>query len=407
MQVSTRLKDINGGGSDGWELFNRSRAMIAAGTPVIELTQGEHDIPTDPSILHAMHDAALAGYTGYAAITGIPALRDAVAARITARTGVPTARENVMIHPGGQAGLFATHFAVLNPGDRAVFIDPYYATYPGTIRGAGGVPVPLQTRAQDGFLPQISALDAAAKGAKSLLINSPNNPTGVIYHRNTLDGIAQVCRDHDLWLISDEVYDTQVWTGTHLSPRSLPDMADRTLVIGSMSKSHAMTGSRVGWVCGPPDMIAHLGNLATNTTYGVPGYIQQAALFGLQAGPALETKVSAPYRRRRDLTLAALAGQNILKAVQPEGAMYIMLNVQATGLDGETFANALLDAEHIAVMPGASFGQAARGHIRIAMTTDDAAYVDALKRIVRFAQHSLDALEGSEPRADHTSPPIL
>lgn len=386
MKVSTRLANINGGGSDGWELFERARAMIAAGTPVIELTQGEHDIPTDPVILDAMHAAARGGNTGYAPITGLPALRDAVATRIETRTGVPTTRDNIMIQPGGQAGLYATHLAALNIGDRALHIDPFYATYPGTIRAVGGVPVAVAAKPEHGFMPQAGDIAAKSDGAKSLLINAPNNPTGVIYDRATWDGIAQVCQDHDLWLISDEVYDTQVWQGTHLSPRALPGMAARTMVIGSMSKSHAMTGSRIGWVCTTPDMVAHLADLATNTTYGVPGYIQEAALFGLNAGAALEEKVAAPFRRRRDLTLQALAGQNVLKAVPPDGAMYVMIDVRATGLTGEAFGNALLDQEHIAVMPGESFGAAGAGHIRIAMTTDDAAYVDALHRITAFAQ---------------------
>lgn len=386
MKVSQRLADINGGGSDGWELFERSREMIAAGTDVIELTQGEHDIPTDPVILNAMHAAAIDGDTGYAPISGLPALRDAVAARIAERTGVPTTRDNIMIQPGGQAGLYATHLAALNAGDSALHIDPYYATYPGTIRGVGGVPVAVAAKPEHGFMPQAADIAAKAGGAKSLLVNSPNNPTGVIYDDETWDGIARVSQDHDLWLISDEVYDTQVWQGSHLSPRALPDMAARTMVIGSMSKSHAMTGSRIGWVCTTPDMVAHLADLATNTTYGVPGYIQQAALFGLNAGTALEEKIAAPFRRRRELTLNALAGQNILRPVQPDGAMYIMLDVRTTGMSGEEFGNALLDEEHIAVMPGESFGSAGAGHIRIAMTTADDAYVDALHRITAFAQ---------------------
>lgn len=386
MQVSTRLQTINGGGDDGWGLFNRSRAMIADGIPVIELTQGEHDIPTDPSILSAMHAAAMEGHTGYAPIMGDPVLRDFVAVRIAERTGVPTTRDNIMIQPGGQAGLYATHLAALDTGDTGLFIDPHYATYPGTIRGVGGVPQAVEAQASNGFVPQAADIAAVAMGAKSLLINTPNNPTGVVYGEDTLKEIATVCRDNDLWLISDEVYDTQVWTGRHLSPRALHGMSDRTLVIGSMSKSHAMTGSRIGWVCGPEEMIASLGDLATNTTYGVPGYIQKAALFGLEAGTALEEKVAAPFRRRREITFDALKDQNILRPVQPDGAMYVMLDVRATGLSGEAFGFALLDAEKIAVMPGESFGQAAAGHIRIAMTAEDAAYADALRRIIAFAQ---------------------
>ncbi|MEJ6398752.1 pyridoxal phosphate-dependent aminotransferase [Yoonia sp. 208BN28-4] len=386
MKASHRISHITGGGSDGWGLFYRARQMVAAGLPVTELTIGEHDIRTHPSILDAMDQAAQGGHTGYASVPGTHALRQAVADRIAKRTGVATTPDNIMITPGGQAALFASHHAVCDEGDRALFIDPYYATYPGTIRGVGAVPVPIAATPDHGFQPQAADVAAQADGAKSLLINTPNNPTGVIYTCDTLDGIAEVCRTHDLWLISDEVYDTQVWSGTHLSPRALPDMADRTLVVGSMSKSHAMTGSRVGWVCGPPDMIAHLTNLATHTTYGVPGFIQDAATFALNAGQALEDEVGAPFARRRHLTLKALEGQNAVLAVPVDGAMYAMLDIRATGQSGESFAEALLDAENIAVMPGESFGKAAAGHVRVAMTVADDAYTAAIQRIVAFAQ---------------------
>lgn len=389
MKVSNRLGRINGDGDDGWGLFYKSRQMISDGIKVTELTIGEHDIRTDPSILAAMNTSAVGGHTGYAMIPGTDALRDAVAARIAQRTGVPTTRANVMITPGGQSALFATHLAALDHGDTALYIDPNYATYPGTIRGVGGVPVSIQATPANAFQPQVAEIAAKAPGAKSLLINTPNNPTGVVYSRATLEGIAQVCIDHDLWLISDEVYDTQVWAGDHLSPRALPGMAERTMVVGSMSKSHAMTGSRVGWVCASETMISHLIDLATNTTYGVPGFIQDAALFALNAGAALEDDIAAPFRRRRDLTLDALAGQNVVRAVPAQGAMYVMLDIRASGMSSADFANDLLEQERIAVMPGESFGKAAAGHVRVAMTIDDAAYVNAIKRLIAFAQSQI------------------
>jgi arginine:pyruvate transaminase len=386
MQASTRISGILGGGSDGWEVFLRARQMIAEGTPVTELTIGEHDIRTAAPILQDMHRAAMAGHTGYAAVPGIDALRNAIAARVTAKTGVPTGRDNVMITPGGQSALFAAHMAVIDPGDKALYIDPYYATYPGTLRGASAVPVTVKAHADAAFQPRAVDIAAAAQGAKSLLVNSPNNPTGVIYDRETLEEIAKVCRDHDLWLISDEVYDTQIWEGTHISPRALDGMAERTLVVGSMSKSHAMTGSRVGWVVGPEDIIAHLINLATHTTYGVPGYIQDAALFALEQGEDFEAEIAEPFRRRRALAQNVLAAQNVVGTVPNGGAMYMMLDVSATGLSGEGFANALLDAHHIAVMPGESFGTAAKGHVRVAMTIEDSAFEQALKTLCAFAE---------------------
>ena len=148
MQASRRITELLGGGSDGWDVFNKARGMIASGVDVTELTIGEHDIRTAAPILQEMHRAALDGHTGYASIPGVAALRDAVAARTTALTGVPTARENVMITPGGQAALFAAHIAACDPGDRALYIDPYYATYPGTLRGASADPVRLGRRLQ-------------------------------------------------------------------------------------------------------------------------------------------------------------------------------------------------------------------------------------------------------------------
>jgi len=267
---------------------------------------------------------------------------------------------------------------------------------PGEKRGSGPearprpgpATEPVPARPEDGFQPRaedIEAKLAANPGARTLMINSPNNPTGAVYSPETLAGIAEVCRAHDLWLISDEVYDAQIWEGAHLSPRALPGMADRTLVVGSMSKSHAMTGSRVGWVIGPEAAIEALIQLSTHTTYGVPGYIQDAAAYALAQGPEVEAEVGAPFARRRAITLDLLAGQQVVRAVPPEGAVYVMLDIRATGLSGEAFAGALLDAEGIAVMPGESFGAAAAGHVRVAMTVGDAAYADALTRLLAFA----------------------
>ena len=386
MKLSHRITHLTPGGSDGWEVFYKARALKDAGAAITELTIGEHDIRTHPSILDAMHVSAKGGHTGYAAVPGSQALREAVASRIQNRTGFPTGPENILVTPGGQAALFAAHTAVCDEGDTALYIDPYYATYPGTIRGIGAVPLAIPAYPENGFQPRASDIEKHAKGATSLLINTPNNPTGAVYTGDTLYAIAQACIANDLWLISDEVYDTQVWDGAHLSPRALPDMAKRTLVVGSMSKSHAMTGSRVGWVCGPADVIEHLINLSTHTTYGVPGYIQDAAQFALNEGPPLEDEVSAPFARRRRITEALLAKQNIVKGSPISGAMYAMLDIRATGLSGQDFANALLDTHQIATMPGESFGTAAAGHIRVAMTIDDDAYTNALQTLLDFAK---------------------
>ena len=386
MKLSNRITTLNGGGSNGWEIFEKARDMIAAGEPVTMLTIGEHDIGTSREILEAMHEAALGGHTGYAAIPGTPALRETVAKRVEARTGVPTTSKNVLIVPGGQSGLFASHFAAVNPGDRALHIDPYYATYPGTLRAVGAEPVAVPARAENGFQPTYEDIAAKAQGATSLLINSPNNPTGAVYSPETLAAIAKACQDFDLWLISDEVYETQVWDGDHISPRSLPGMEERTIVVNSLSKSHAMTGSRIGWIVAPEVVISELTELVTNTTYGVTGFVQDAAQFALTQGDSVEKAVAAPFLRRRGIVQNLVENQNVAQLVPAQGAMYVMLDIRATGMSGKDFANGLLDEELIAVMPGESFGQAAAGHLRIALTVDDDRLEDAIVRLLAFAK---------------------
>ncbi|WGI20894.1 pyridoxal phosphate-dependent aminotransferase [Amylibacter sp. IMCC11727] len=389
MKLSNRIQSITGDGSDGWDILYRSRDMIDAGIPVLELTIGEHDNRTDPSIIDEMYRSAKAGNTGYAAVPGNTDLREAIAARVQAQSGVPTTKDNVIVTTGGQAALFAAHLALLDHGDTGLFMDPYYATYPGGIRSIGSKSLAVPTHSDHNFQPQRADLEPLAKSAKSLLINSPNNPTGVIYSRETLEMICDVCLTNDVVLVSDEVYDTQVWEGEHISPRSLPNMADNCFVIGSMSKSHAMTGWRVGWIIGPKDAIDRILDLSTINTYGVPGFIQDAATFALTNGTELETEVANVFRNRLLMAREILKDETDIRLIPAQGAMYLMLDIRATGLSGDDFADQLLTQEHIAVMPGESFGASAAGHIRVAMTIPDDDFKTALTRLIAFAKSKI------------------
>lgn len=385
MRPSLRVSRVAGDNADAWELYDRAAAMIAAGEDLAMLTIGDHDWTTAAPIIDAMEASARGGHTGYAAMAGTPALRRAIAARMQAETGVPSGSENVIVTAGGQAALFAGFMAVLDPGDRAVILAPYYATYPDTVRAASGVLTVLDTRSENGFEPTREALEAACAGARALLVNTPHNPTGAVYSEATLQAMAEVARAQDLWVISDEVYAAQVHEGRHVSLRALPGMAERTLVVGSFSKSHAMTGFRIGWLAGPEGIMARVGELAMATTYGVPGFIQDAALFALAEGEAIEAATTALYARRRRVALAALVGAKGLRVLPPRGGMYVFLDIRATGLSGKAFALRLLAEERIAVMPGESFGQAAAGHVRVALTLEDDRLADALRRLAGFA----------------------
>ncbi|SFI41752.1 pyridoxal phosphate-dependent aminotransferase [Albimonas pacifica] len=386
MQPSSRIRAILGGGASGWEVVHRARKMQRQGVRIIDLTVGQHEDPTPAPILEAMHASAMGGNTRYSDVAGSSELRAAIAERAAARTGAPAGPENVVVTAGGQAALLHAFMATLDAGDAAVMIDPYYVTYPGTIRATGGVPRITPARAEAGFQPDLDALEAACAGARVLLVNSPNNPAGAIYSDETLDGVAEICRRHDLWLISDEVYDGMAWDQPHRSPRALPGMAERTVVIGSLSKSHGMTGSRIGWTLAPEEISALIATYALNATYGIPGFIQDAGLWALREGEAIEADLAGTFHRRRDIAMRALAGRQAVRLSPPQGAMYVMVDVRATGLSGRDFAERLLEEAHIAVMPGESFGASAAGHLRIALTVADADLATALTRIADLAE---------------------
>ena len=384
-QLSERVISITGLDGDGWEIFNLAREMKISGAEIIELTIGEHDDTTHSIILNAMYKSAREGNTGYASVPGTKSLRQAVANRVQKRTGIHTTSNNVIITPGGQAGLFAAHVALANQGDTGLIIDPFYATYPTTLRSAGLNLRIVKTIPEDNFIPSMDELTKNAKGAKTLLINSPNNPTGTVYDQATLLEISKVAIDNDLWVISDEVYDTQIWVGKHISIRSLPNMENRTTVIGSMSKSHAMTGSRLGWVVAPEYVVEKLSDLACNTNYGVPGFIQDAGLYALTQMPDIEKIVAEPFNRRRKIAQKIVKEYPDIKVHPSLGGMYLMIDIRATGLNGVEFSKALLNSRSIAVMPGESFGNSSAGHIRVAMTISDDKFEYATRSICSFA----------------------
>ncbi len=386
MKLSRRIENINAGGSDGWEIYYKARQLVADGVPVLDLTIGDHDFRTAAPIIDAMNRSARRGNTGYSPVPGSPALRRAIAARIEQRTGVETSPDNVLVTAGGQAALFAAHLAVLETGKTGLYCDPYYATFPGTIRATGATAVAMPTHSRNGFVPTAEDLCRCIDDTvRSLLINSPNNPSGALYGREALVEIGKVCKESNLWLISDEVYESQVWSGTHVSPRSISGLADRTLVIGSLSKSHAMTGFRCGWIAGPEAVISRIADLATVSTYGVAGFVQDAALQAIVQGDEIEARVADIYRRRLEVAMNCLSGANSVRVVPPKGAMYVLLDVSPTGITGIEFAHRLLEARHIAVMPGESFGNATAGHVRVALTTGSTRLSEALNNLVDFA----------------------
>jgi arginine:pyruvate transaminase len=380
---SSRLSNIIPSGKDGWEVHFAAMNRKEAGEPIVMLSVGDHDFDTPAETVEACVTAVRAGHHHYTQLPGIPALRKAMARVSTQCTGIETAPDQVIAAPGGQAALYAAVQGTVDRGEHAVVVAPYYATYPGTFRAAEADFTVVETRAADGFQPDAAAVEKAVrKSTRAILVNTPNNPTGAVYTRGALEGLADICRRHDLWLLSDEVY----WTlggGEHLSPRALPGMEERTLVVNSMSKSHGMTGWRLGWLTGPADFIARLVGLNLVTTYGLPDFVSRAAVEALDQGYGVK-EIATRYAARRSVFLEAVHGMNDVTVRGSEGGMYVMLDISAVESDDEKFAWALLDAEKVAVMPGSSFGEAAAGHIRISLCQPENVLQDAAQRLRRF-----------------------
>lgn len=383
---SSRITGIIPTGKDGWEVHFAAMTRRQAGEEIIMLSVGDHDFDTPSETVEACVRAVRAGFHHYTQLPGIPRLRQAMADMSTRSAGIPTTRDEVIATPGGQAALYAAVQAVLDPGGHAIVVAPYYATYPGTFRAAGAGFTVVETRAEDGFQPNIAAIEKAVEpNTRAILINTPNNPTGAVYTRNSLEGIAEICIRHDLWLLSDEVY----WTlgdGDHISPRALPGMAERTLVLNSMSKSHGMTGWRIGWVTGPASLIRQLISLNLVTTYGLTDFVSHAAAEALENGYGVK-EIAERYAARRTVFLDAVRGMNDVTVRGSAGGMYVMLDIRAVEPDCEKFAWAFLEKEKVSVMPGASFGDAAKGHVRISLCQPEDILREAAERLRRFVSN--------------------
>lgn len=394
-QPSSRITGIVPSGKDGWELHFAAHTRKQAGEDILMLSVGDHDFDTPEATVEACVNAVRSGHHHYIELPGLPRLRKGMARLSSECTGVETSPEEIIVTVGGQGALYAAFQGILDPGSHAIIVSPYYATYPGTIRAAGGTCTEIEAKAETGFEPDIAALEAAVRPeTRAILINSPNNPTGAMYSRDTMEAIAEICRSHDLWLISDEVYWTIRAGVEHVSPRALPGMKERTLVINSLSKSHGMTGWRIGWLTGPAAFIKLLTSLNLVATYGLQDFVSRAAIAAVEDGHGVK-EIAERYTHRRKIFLDAIHGINGITVRGSEGGMYIMLDISAIEPDCEAFAWDLLDAEKVAVMPGTSFGNAAEGHVRISLTQQDDVLKEAAERIGRFARARALAAAGA------------
>ncbi|WP_407121382.1 pyridoxal phosphate-dependent aminotransferase [Bradyrhizobium sp. STM 3561] len=359
----------------------------ARGERIILMTVGNTDFPSPEPAIAAVHDRLAAGRTHYSPSAGGRPIREAIARRHTRNTGQAIDADQVVVTIGAQNALLTAALCIVESGDQVLVPEPMYATYPGTIAAAGGEIISIRSPARNRFHPLINDMEAAiGPRTRAIFLATPNNPTGAVYSRDELLAIAALCRSHDLWCVSDEVYGELVYEGRHVSPSVLPGMADRTIIISSLSKSHAMAGWRVGWMISPQELAKHAGQVALCSTYGIPTFLQDAGVVALEQFPNGLPELKAAYRRRRDRLCDWMEAVPVLSCHRPEGGMFVMLDARATGLSAYDFARGLVLEEGVAILPADDFGDSATGHLRINLGAADVEIEEAAQRLSRYAE---------------------
>ena len=387
MKFASITQRLAGLGSDKWAIHIEGKRRAAAGEDLIFLSIGEPDAPPPTAIMDVADTQMRAGRYKYASSRGEAPLLKSLSAQYTKSTGREVSTQQFIFLPGTQTALFAAMQATIELGDEVLMADPYYATYEGVIAAAGGVPVPVGVDPDHGFHLKAADLERAiTPKTRVLLLNTPSNPTGAVLSREEVKAIGDVCEHHNLWIISDEVYSTMTYGNTvFASPFDEQRLEKRTIVVSSLSKSHAMPGFRCGWIAASEAFCEQVLPLTETMLFGSQAFLEDAAAFALSNHFPEVQAMKESYEARARMLVAGLKPAKHISARMPEGGMFVMVDVRRTGLSGEEFARKLLAEENVATMPGESFGAGGAGHVRVALTVSEAQIKEACKRMARLA----------------------
>jgi aspartate/methionine/tyrosine aminotransferase len=375
-------------GTEGaFEVLARARRLEAAGREIFHLEIGEPDFATPDNIVESAVSAIGAGYTHYTPASGIMEVREAVAGWATERHGVEVDPGCVVLVPGTKNAIHFTLLACVEPGDEVIVPDPGYPAYESLTRFVGGVPVPIRLREESGFRMDLDELAAlVTPRTRVLIVNTPQNPTGGVLTADDVRFVANLVQEHELVLISDEIYSQIVYGFEHRSPFSEPGMAERTVLVDGLSKAYAMCGWRLGFAVAPPELAAKLDGLMINTSSCAAAFTQMAAIEALQAPESARSvaRMVAEFQRRRDLVVDGLNAIRGVRCNRPQGAFYAFPNIVDTGLDESELARRLLEEAGVALLPGTAFGPGGAGYLRLAYTQSQATLQAALERIAEY-----------------------
>jgi len=373
-------------GEGALAVFARAKQLEKEGRSIIHLELGEPDFHPAAPTVDALRAAVAAGRDRYVSPSGIPALREAVAAYLKRTRRLDVAADHVLIAPGCKMALSLAMMALIEHGDEVLYPDPGFPIYPSFTRGLGAAAVSFYLEEKNQFQPDIAEIAAKiTPRTKVLIFNSPNNPTGTVFTEKTLSQIAALAVKHDLWVMADEIYARILFSGEYQSIYAMPGMAERTIIIDGFSKSFAMTGWRLGYAVAPKNLIDAMDLLVLNTFTCTAEFTQVAAIEALQDSANAVDAMVAEYRKRRDLFVSRLNTIPGFRCRTPDGAFYAWVNIEDTGLPAEEVARVLLEEAGVAGTAGAAFGPAGKNYLRFSLVSARNLLEDALERIERVS----------------------
>lgn len=380
VQLSDRIKQVQPSLTLG--ITAKAKQLKAEGIHVISFGAGEPDFDTPEHIKEATIQSLKSGFTKYTPASGIPELKKVICDKIKADQGVEYASDQIVVSCGAKHTLYNIFQVLLNPGDEVIIPSPFWLSYPEMVTLAEGKSVIVPTTAANHYLMSPEALTKAiTKKTKVLVLNSPSNPTGMVYSKEKLQALLEVARKHHFYIISDEIYEKLIFDGLeHISPVTLaPDLKDRILLVNGFSKVYAMTGWRLGYVAAAKELSKAIGNLQSHSTSNPTSFVQQGGVAALQGSQEEVEKRRQVFEKRRDLICQEIDKVKKLSYVKPQGAFYIFCDIEKTGYDSMTLSEKLLDEARVAVVPGVVFGDDKTIRLSFALSEKD--IVEGIKRI--------------------------
>jgi len=384
-RLSAVTERLAGDVSSVWAVHERACALRAAGEEVYLLSVGDPDLPTLPSTVAHAIESLREGRTHYAPGAGERRLREVIAGIEERAARRPCCPDDVVVFPGATNAIYSVLSCLLDAGDEIVVAEPMYIGYRGIFAALGAKVVPVALEVGDGFRLDLERLRAAlTERTRVVFINTPGNPAGNMIPAAELWSLAALCLQRDIWLVSDEVYSMITFEERHVSLRTAADRLENAVVIDGLSKSHAMTGWRLGWVVAHEGLVEHLLRFSSATTFGCCQFVQDAAVFALQNDEAYMAEVRAEYKKRRDFVCDRIASIPGLDCATPKAGMFVMLDLRGLHTDGMRFSEALLEEQRVSVLPGAGFGQSTRDYVRLSLAQPLPYLEESLNRIERF-----------------------